>query len=297
MDLKYATCAALVAGAFVATPVIAADNEYASSEQGFYRLDTGHDGNIDKTEAQAWPWLQQNFDRFDHDRDGKLGKDEFAEAVNAARTARGEAFPGAGATRDPGHAFESLDTTHDGNIDKTEAQAWPWLQQNFDRFDHDRDGKLGKDEFAEAVNAARTARGEARGAAGANYDSSRTFESLDTTHDGNIDRTEAQAWPWLQQNFSQYDHDRDGKLGKDEFAEAVNAARAAPSDARGAAGATAGANRTFESLDTTHDGNIDKTEAQAWPWLQQNFDRFDHDRDSKLGKDEFAEAVNAPGPK
>jgi Ca2+-binding EF-hand superfamily protein len=223
MDLKYATCAALVAGAFAATPVIAADNEYASSEQGFYRLDTGHDGNIDKTEAQAWPWLQQNFDRFDHDRDGKLGKDEFAEAVNAARTARTDAFPGAGATRDPSRAFDNLDKNHDGSVDKTEAAAWPRLQQSFDTYDTNHDGKLGKDEFSAAISAERAARSGATGAAGGTAGASRTFESLDTSHDGNIDKTEAQAWPWLQQNFDRFDHDRDSKLGKDEFAEAVNA--------------------------------------------------------------------------
>src|SRR5256714_8307921 len=100
MDLKYAMGAALVAGAFVAIPVIAADTDWTGrAEQGFTRLDTSHDGNIDKTEAQAWPWLQQNFDRFDHDRDAKLGKDEFAAAVNAERTARGDARGAVGAAR------------------------------------------------------------------------------------------------------------------------------------------------------------------------------------------------------
>ena len=230
MNLKYAVGAAAVAGAFVATPVIAADNDYARSEQGFYRLDTSHDGNIDKTEAQAWPWLQQNFDRFDHDRDGKLGKDEFAEAVNAARTARGDGRGAFGATGDASRMFDSLDTNHDGNIDKTEAQARPWLQQNFDRFDGDRDGKLGKDEFAAAVSAERAARRDSRGGAGAtsNAASNATsaynqFDTLDKNNDGKLDPTEVQSLPWLQQNFSQYDTNHDGTLGKDEFSAAVSA--------------------------------------------------------------------------
>ena len=288
MDLKYAIGAALAAGVFVAMPVSAQD-------QGFERLDKNHDGNIDTTEAQAWPWLQQNFSQYDHDRDGKLGKDEFREAVTAARAARGSAPGAVGATQDPAPAFESLDKSRDGNIDTTEAQAWPWLQQNFSRFDHDRDGKLGKDEFKEAVTAAQAARGNAFPGAGATREPERAFENLDKNHDGNIDTTEAQAWPWLQQNFSQYDHDRDGKLGKDEFREAINARR----DTRGAAGGTSNSTNApqFDSLDKNRDGNVDTTEAQAWPWLQQNFSRFDHDRDGKLGKDEFKEAVNAPGPK
>ena len=60
-----------------------ASSDRARAEQEFYRLDTSHDGNIDRTEAAAVPWLQQNFSQFDHDRDGKLGKDEFREAQNA----------------------------------------------------------------------------------------------------------------------------------------------------------------------------------------------------------------------
>jgi len=229
MDFKYAVGAALVAGAFVATPVIAADNDYASSEQGFYRLDTGHDGNIDKTEAAAWPWLQQNFDRFDHDHDGKLGKDEFAEAVNASRTARSDAFPGAGATRDPSRAFDNLDKNHDGSVDKTEAAAWPRLQQSFDTYDTNHDGKLGKDEFSAAISAERAARSSATGAAGGTTASSAStnayaqFDTLDKNNDGKLDPSEVQSMPWLQQNFSQYDTDHNGTLGKDEFSAAVSA--------------------------------------------------------------------------
>src|ERR1051325_3712963 len=87
MDLKYAIGAAFAAGAFMATPAIA-QNAYSQSEPQFYRLDKNNDGNVDKAEAQTHPWLQRNFSRFDHDNDGKLGKDEFAEAVSAHRAAR-----------------------------------------------------------------------------------------------------------------------------------------------------------------------------------------------------------------
>ena len=217
MDLKFAISAAFAAAAFVAVPAFAQD-------QGFNRLDKNNDGNIDTTEAAAWPWLQQNFSQYDHDRNGKLGKDEFAEAVNGARSAN--VFPGAGATRDPSSAFDNLDKNHDASIDKTEAAAWPRLQQGFDTYDTNHDGKLGKDEFSAAVAAVRAARGSAPSAAGGTAATSSAyaqFDTLDKNNDGKLDPSELASMPWLQQSFSQYDTNHDGTLGKDEFSAAVSA--------------------------------------------------------------------------
>ncbi|MBV9190507.1 MAG: hypothetical protein JO292_04465 [Betaproteobacteria bacterium] len=216
MDLKHAISAAFTAAAFLAAPAFAQD-------QGFDRLDTNHDGNIDQSEAAAWPWLQQNFSTYDADHNGKLGKDEFAAAVNGARAAN--VFPGAGATRDPSAAFDNLDKNHDGSIDKTEAAAWPRLQQSFDTYDTNHDGKLGKDEFNAAVSALRASRGAAGGTAAttATTNAYAQFDALDKNNDGKLDPSEVASMPWLQQNFSQYDTNHDGTLGKDEFSAAVSA--------------------------------------------------------------------------
>jgi len=165
MNLRYAIAAALAAGTFITIPIARADNSSHSDRSGridqeFTKLDKNNDGNIDQTEAQARPWLQKNFSQYDTNHDGKLGKDEFAAAASAQRTARAESRGASGASNRGERGFDRLDKNHDGSIDQTEAQAWPKLQQNFSQYDTNHDGKLGKDEFAAAVSAQRAASGD-----------------------------------------------------------------------------------------------------------------------------------------
>src|SRR5688572_2630655 len=108
MDLKYAIGAALAAGVFVAAPGMA-QNAYSSIEPNLYRIDKNDDGAVDRAEAQGHPWLQRSFDQHDSDRDGKLGKDEFAAALGAHRAAGRNNGAVAGGTRPANDIFEGLD--------------------------------------------------------------------------------------------------------------------------------------------------------------------------------------------
>jgi Ca2+-binding EF-hand superfamily protein len=225
MDLKRAIGAALAAGVFVATPVIATDasSNAGSASSYFDSLDKNNDGKLVPAELQSIPAVQKNFSKYDHNRNGSLGKDEFAEALSAERVALPGSSAVAGATGDPSRQFDSLDKNKDGKLDPSELQAVPAVQKNFSKYDHDRNGTLGKDEFREALSATQ---GSPSAAAGAS--SNPSFDSLDKNKDGKLDPSELQAIPALQKNFSKYDHDRNGTLGKDEFREALSAGGATP---------------------------------------------------------------------
>ena len=51
--------------------------------------------------------------------------------------------------QDRQEAFRTLDTDGNGWISRTEAAAHPVVAANFDKVDHDRDGRLSRDEFDE----------------------------------------------------------------------------------------------------------------------------------------------------
>ncbi|EGD10620.1 putative calcium-binding protein [Xanthomonas vesicatoria ATCC 35937] len=158
--------AALSTGAvFAATPPAAGD----APRPG--KLDSNHDGVIDRSEAAADPKLAAQFDRLDTNKDGKLSRDERPRHRGPGREGRGDwmakfdtnkdgRISREEAKADPKFAarFEQMDVNKDGFVDRADRELR--MQQHrdawFAKADTDKDGKLSKAEF----DAASKMRGE-----------------------------------------------------------------------------------------------------------------------------------------
>lgn len=102
------------------------------------------------------------------------------------------------------------------------------------------------------------------------------FLRLDQNGDQRLERGEVEGQPYLQRHFERLDQQKRGYL--------------TPADLRPPAGATAGQERArqfFKRADRNGDGQLDKQEAEPYPWLQRRFSEADRNGDGKLSGEEL----------
>ena len=93
--------------------------------------------------------IEQLFERFDIDRDGRISRDEFeqkkVEIIFAGASGRGAAlkFEDTRISRD---AFNAIDFDHDGVLSAGEVMSSPLFR--FDAWDANSDGYIDREEFA-----------------------------------------------------------------------------------------------------------------------------------------------------
>ena len=103
------------------------------------------------------------------------------------------------------------------------------------------------------------------------------FEDVDTNSDGAISKAEFDAY-YSRQNAK---HLREMNANKD--------GRIAP-DTRQNYG-TANLDQRFNAADTNHDGVLDREEANAMPMLKYYFDKVDANKDGKVTRQEYLDAM------
>ena len=235
--------------------VAAAPAAAQSQAMRFGEMDENKDGVITRRE---WRGSDRSFTVHDWNGDGILSGDEVRAGGRRRGTASAPEFDDAARTGSYAdwtpRAFGELDHNRDGRISRDE---WHFDREGFRRADHDNDGALSRAEFV--------------GEGTEDDDRDDRFEYLDANNDGRIARSE---WHGSAQRFDRLDANRDGALTRAE----AGIGDEPPGD-------------LFTSVDVNRDDRITPNE---WHWSRASFNGRDGNRDGVLTRAEFgAEAAPA----
>lgn len=118
---------------------------------------------------------------------------------------------------DNGSLFSKLDTNGDGSISKAEFDAFN--AEHFKNLDTNKDGKITPDELRAVQNQIPLNQGMEHGDGTTHLD--QRFYAADANHDGGLDREEAKNMPMLSKYFDDVDTNKDGKVTRHEYFEAM----------------------------------------------------------------------------
>jgi Ca2+-binding EF-hand superfamily protein len=228
------------------------------AEMRFRGMDRNNDGVITRDE---WRGSAQSFRVHDWNRDGVLSGDEVnPSAREPTRPLDRDEYPGSRDTtfRDwTEPRFRDLDHNRDGRVTRDE---WHFDIESFRRADYNGDGGLTLNEFL--------------GKDIDDDDRADRFVDLDDNRDGRIDRNE---WHGGLRAFEALDRNRDGILTREEIASRSDDPTA----------------DLFASLDVNRDRRITQNE---WHWSLDSFRQHDTNRDGALSRAELGQgAVGTTG--
>ena len=219
----------------------------------FAGMDVNKDGMVTREE---WRGSARSFEVHDWYRDGMLSGDEVRPGGRRAGTRRDPAVFDSSEreyTYDDWtvEGFRALDHNRDGRVTRDE---WHFDAEAFRRADHDRNGILSRSEFLGDMG-------------GADDDRDDRFGNLDENNDGRVSRAE---WHGTAERFAALDDNRDGVLTRAE----MRGSNEPPAD-------------LFSSVDVNRDNVISQDE---WHWSRISFQGRDRNNDGRLSREEFTGA-------
>jgi Ca2+-binding EF-hand superfamily protein len=247
----------------------------------FDRLDKNSDGQVapDEVEGQGKGLFDRLLRNGDKNEDGKLSKEEFAEAMkrrpNVDRPAGEPERPNV----DLEQLFTRADKNGDGKITKDEAPEK--LAQGFDRVDANGDGSVDKEEFRRVVGAMLGRPGGPQGQPRPEMIVGvMLLKALDADGNGELSSSEIADAPKV---LAKFDKNGDGKIEKEELLAQAPRPQGAPGGAPGGPGEAFAAR--LKEADKNGDGKLSKEEAPER--LQQVFDRIDANGDGQIEQAEM----------
>jgi Ca2+-binding EF-hand superfamily protein len=231
-------------------------NAQQTEAMRFRAMDRDGNGRITR---QEWRGSTQSFRIHDWNGDGELSGDEVRPGAQRPRDLNDFDPQRRGQYADwTEEAFADLDHNRDGRLTKDE---WHYDNQTWLRADRNRDNVLSRAEFL--------------GDATSDVDRDDRFEYLDTNNNGRIDRNE---WHGTRDAFQWLDRDGNGSLSRMEVVGEETSAE----------------NDTFVSLDFNRDGRLSQDE---WHWSRRSFLQQDTNRDGVVSREEFsAPTIRRPAP-
>ena len=220
----------------------------------FAGMDQNRDGVITR---QEWRGSAQSFQVHDWNRDGVLSGDEVRVGARRPTDPR-DPDPFDSDQREypftdwTASGFRDIDHDRNGRVTRDE---WHFDLESFRRADHNRDGWISRAEFL-------------GGDPSTDDDRNDRFDFLDINRDSRVSRAE---WHGTADRFAALDDNRDGMLSRAE----LRGGNEPPAD-------------LFTSVDVNRDDVITPDE---WHWSLASFDERDANRDRRLSRGEFGGPV------
>lgn len=117
--------------------------------------------------------------------------------------------------------FQRLDHDSDQRLERSEVEGHPYLERHFERLDQQKRGYLSPADLRPPA-----------GSAGGNERARRFLTLADRNGDNQLDRQEAEPYPWLQRLFNAIDRNDDGRISGDELRQLRGGGGASRPDAR-----------------------------------------------------------------
>jgi len=139
VSLAQATAAAAIPSAAVAQTEAEVRTYQHRLQQLFQRLDQDGDQRLERDEVKGQPYLERHFERLDGQKRGYLSPADLRPT--------GSDTGSSGGRERARRFFIRADRNSDGQLDRLEAEAYPWLLRRFDEADRNGDGKLSREEL------------------------------------------------------------------------------------------------------------------------------------------------------